>query len=182
MQKDRGFRALAIAAICVAVVALSIGYAALSQSLDIDGTTTVKGNTWDVGFETLEVPTLDNGNLTGSATEISSSISVTTLDFAINLVLPGDSVTYVWTVHNKGSIDAMLSDAPVLNGIDAALAENVTYTFTYNNGDEILANDILEAGAKEKLKLTVKFSELASQLPATDIPLSLNTTLTYVQA
>lgn len=38
MQKDRGFRVLAIVAICIAVVGLSIGYAALQQTLTINTT------------------------------------------------------------------------------------------------------------------------------------------------
>lgn len=182
MQKDRGFRALAIAAICVAVVALSIGYAALSQNLDINGTATVKGNNWDIHFENLIKPTVENGGLVGTATEQTSSITTTTLMFAASLTLPGDSITYDWDVKNAGTLDAKLSETPVLTGLDAATAANVTYTFTYLDGTAVLANDVITAGKTEHLRVTVTFNQSATTLPNVDTELALSSTLTYVQA
>ena len=44
MEKDRKFRALAIAAICIAVVGVSVAYAALTASLTITGTATVEAD------------------------------------------------------------------------------------------------------------------------------------------
>jgi hypothetical protein len=181
MQKDRGFRALAIFAICIAVAALSIGYAALSQTLNVNGTTTIKGNNWDVHFENLTKPTAVNKNLVGSASETSSSLNTTTLTFAANLVLPGDSITYTWDVKNAGTIDAKLSSAPVLTGLSEAQAKNVTYTFTYADGTAIAANDTLTAGQTKSLKLVVTYNASATSVETTDTSLSLSTTLTYVQ-
>ena len=182
MQKDRGFRALAIAAICVAVVALSIGYSALSQALNINGTTTVKGSTWDIHFENLTKPTAANNGLIGSATEDSSTLNNTTLTFAANLTLPGDSITYNWDVTNAGTINAKLSGTPVLTGLDAATAANVSYTFTYADGTAVTSNDTLNVGETKHLKLIVTFNTTAETVSSTDTALTLSTTLTYVQA
>lgn len=182
MQKERGFRALAVVAICVAVVALSIGYAALSQTLNINGTTTLKGSTWDVHFENLTKPTTENSGLVGKATETSSSLSTTTLTFTANLTLPGDSITYLWDVKNAGTIDAKLSATPVLTGLTEAQAQNVSYTFTYADGTAIAANDTLNASETKHLKLVVTFASTATTTVTTDTNLSLSSTMTYVQA
>jgi hypothetical protein len=181
MQKDRGFRALAIVAICVAVAALSIGYASLSQTLNINGTTTVKGNTWDVHFTNLVKPTAANNGLVGSATETSSTLNTTTLTFAANLSLPGDSIVYQWDVTNAGTIDAKLSATPVLSGLTEAQAANVKYVFTYADGTAITANDTLTAGTTKTLKLKVTFDSAATSVASTDTKLTLSTTMTYVQ-
>lgn len=182
MQKDRGFRNLAIVAICIAVVALSIGYSALSSVLTINGSTNVKGNTWDVHFENLTKPTKANSGLVGSATESSSTLTTTSLTFSANLSLPGDSITYLWDVTNAGTIDAKLDSAPTLTGLDTATAANVSYVFTYSDGTAVAANDTLAKGETKHLKLVVTFNSAATSVPSTDTALSLSTTMTYVQA
>ncbi len=180
MQKERGFRALAVVAICVAVVALSIGYAALSQTLNINGTTTLKGSTWDVHFENLTKPTTENSGLVGKATETSSSLSTTTLTFTANLTLPGDSITYLWDVKNAGTIDAKLASDPVLDGLTEAQAKKANYTFTYSDGTAIKADDTLNSGETKTVKLVIDLASDAT-VSATSVNLNLSTTLTYIQ-
>lgn len=181
MQKERGFRIVAIVAICVAVVALSIGYAALSQTLSVNGAATVKGNTWNVQFTNLTVPTKENGGLVGSASEVSSNLAGTNFTFAANLSLPGDSITYLWSVSNTGTITAKLSDTPIIAGLEAAQAKNVIYTLTYADGTAITKDDELAAGQTENLKLVATFDASATTVPSTDTELTLSTTLNYVQ-
>ena len=180
MQKDRRIRVIAIAIICVAVVGLSIGYAALSQVLNIGGTADIKGQNWDVVFEDLVEPSANNG-LVGSAKNISSSLTTTTLNFAAELSLPGDAITYRFKIAYNGTIDAILSEAPVLSGLTEAQAQNVVYEFTYEDGTLISMNDELKAGEKKNLKLVVKFDPDATVVSEEDKQLSLSTTMNYVQ-
>ena len=182
MQKERGFRALSIVAVCIAIAALSISYATLSQTLTINGTATLKSSTWDVHFENLTVPTKVNGGLVGSASENSSSVTTTAFAFSADLVLPGDQVTYLWDVTNAGTINAKLSAAPILTGLTDAQAKDVSYVFTYSDGTAIAANDTLDAGATKHLKLVVTFSSASTQTVATDTALTLSSSLIYVQA
>lgn len=180
MQKDRRTRVVAITVIAIAVVALSIGYATLNQVLNISGTANIKGQTWDVVFEDLTEPTAHNG-LVGSAKGISANLTSTTLTFAAELNLPGDSITYRFKVANNGSIDAILSETPVISGLSEAQAQNVIYEFTYEDGTLITMNDELPAGEKKNLKLVIKLEPDATTVSAEDKQLSLSTTMNYVQ-
>lgn len=177
MQKDRGFRTLAIVAICVAVAGLTIGFAALNTSLNVSTTATVKGNTWEIAFENLS-----QGLFTGDA-EINSNptITATQINLDVNLTKPGDSVVYTFDVKNKGTIAAKLSQDPTLTGVTEAAAENIIYTLTYADGTEIKANDTLAVDAVRTLKLTVTFDSSATTVPSTDTTYNLSATLLYVQ-
>ncbi len=180
MQKDRKIRAMAITIIGIAVIGLSIGYATLSQVLNISGTANIKGQNWDVVFEDLKEPTANDG-LVGSAKGVSASLTTTTLSFAAELSLPGDAITYRFKVANNGTIDAILSEVPVLSGLSEAQAQNVVYEFTYEDGTLIKANDELPAGETKNLKLVIKFDADATTVSEEDKQLSLSTTMNYVQ-
>lgn len=181
MQKERGIRIVAIVAICVAVIALSIGYAAVSQSLKVNGTTKLKGSSWNVQFTNLVKPTVENGGLLGSASEVSSTLTGTNLSFSANLILPGDSITYRFSVTNAGNIDAKLSATPVLTGLDSAKEQSVLYTMTYEDGSAIQENDLLNAKETKNIVLTVTFNQAATSVPSADTELSLSTTMNYIQ-
>jgi len=180
-NKNRGFRVIVIFALCFSVIGLSIGFAAFSQTLNINGTGTLKSNTWKVVFADLVVPTLVNGNLEGETTT-SQSINVagTTFSFDVALTLPGDKVVYDFKVKNTGTIDAKVT-AVVLTGVGVATANKVNYTLTYADGTAISANDILNSGDSKDLKLTVEFDPAATSadIPLTDFTFSLGATINY---
>ena len=183
MEQNRGFRAIAIIALCLSVIGLSIGFAAFSQNLTVNGTGTLKGNLWKVEFADLVTPTLANSKLVGTATSVADiNVAGTTLTFAASLYFPGDKVIYDFKVKNTGTIDAKIS-AVSLTGVDAATAKKISYTLTYANGDPIEVNDVLNSGDTENLRLIVEFSPLATSadLPASDVALSLGATITYLQ-
>lgn len=184
MQKERGFRVIAIIAICLAATALSIGYASLSQTLQINGTSTVKGNNWAVAFQDGSLTVTPSNQVAGAtvgASSTSATLTGTTLSFTADLTTPGDTLTYDFVVENGGSIDAKLASTPVLAGLDTATAQNVTYTLTYADGSAIAAGDELLAGETKSVQLVVTFNATATTLPTTDQALSLSTTLNYVQ-
>ena len=104
MTKDRGIRTLSVVAIAIALVALSVGYAALSQTLNINGTTTVKQTDWSVKFQNLASPVLK-----GAAVSDTTDLTATTFTFTASLTKPGDSVTYTWEVTNDGDIKCSTS-------------------------------------------------------------------------
>lgn len=180
MDRDRSFRTLAVIAVIVAVAGISVAFAALTQTLNISGTGTVKGNTWSVKFANLQTPTL--GGTATVDTPASFNGTSTTLTYAVSLKLPGDSVTYLFDVTNTGTIDAKIAPAGLtLTGVTEALAANVTYTLTYANGTAIQAGDTLAAGATKNLKLVVTFNNSATELPTSDVELSLGASLNYIQ-
>ena len=126
MEKDRKFRALAIAAICIAVVGVSVAYAALTASLTITGTATVEAATWDVHWD---------ASPSGSANQSTASVSnvaATTdkLTFAVKFTAPGDSVTINAKMVNDGTLKAKLSGNADLTNDNADLAQYIDATMT----------------------------------------------------
>lgn len=178
MEKDRSFRSLAVVAILIAIVGISVAFAALSQVLTVNGTTKVKGGSWSVSFANLQTPTsVGIASIDTAATLTNNS---TTMNFAVSLTQPGDSVTYLFDVTNTGTIDSKVS-AVSLSGVTEAQAANVTYTLTYADGTAITVGDTLNAGTTKNLKLVVTFNSTATSVPNTDITLNLGATITYTQ-
>ncbi len=177
MQKERTSKILAIVAICIAILGLSIAYAAFSTTLNIAGTANVKGGQWSVYFTNLQVPTE-----VGSGKSISADLTTDTtkFTFSVDLIKPGDSVSYTFDVKNAGKIDAKLSDITI-SGVTEAANKDVTYTLTKLDGSTLNVNDELAANTTETLLLTVTYNSSATTVSETDITLDLTAVLTYSQ-
>ena len=105
-MKDRKKRNIIIGALCSLLVFMGIGYAILSQTLNISGTANMQGN-WSVKITNMK---LLEANKTGRAENVSNTFTDTTASFEANLWMPGDSIEYEVTVENQGNIDAVLKD------------------------------------------------------------------------
>ena len=100
-NSNRKFIVIAI----VLLLAISIGYAALSTTLTINGTANIAANSWLVYFTNVQVKT---GSVTATQVPTTSGTSTTTLTWAVNLQTPGDYYEYNVDVKNDGTIDAMI--------------------------------------------------------------------------
>ena len=96
-----------IIVMCVMMLFMGIGYALLSTKLDINGGTSVT-STWKVEFSAIRVKT---GSTKGGATSKSSSYTSTTANFEVDLVQPGDELTYEIDITNYGDIKAEVKGA-----------------------------------------------------------------------
>ena len=107
VEKERKIKTLSLVALIVAVLGLTIAFAALSQTLTINGTASVDAAKWDIHFENLSEPVI-----TGDAFEIMSPTMEGTSISNINVSLtkPGDSITYEFDVVNNGTVDAVFSN------------------------------------------------------------------------
>ena len=191
MNNNRIIRSIAIAALCISIVGLSIGFAALSREINVTGVGTVKGNIFEVEFTNITAPTATSLGSEVTAT-IDSAATITgtpahTLTFAVSLKLPGDKVVYTATITNTGTVDARFKDI-VFTGLPAALAEKVNFTVTNTNGSILAVNEVLLAansatstlaGTKDVL-ITIELDPAKDDLPTVDVPLSLGATLEYV--
>ena len=130
MEKDRNGKIIAIIALVVAVVGLSLGFAAYTTSLRIDTAANVSANNnWNVGFSTDNTSIEDvstartvNANETGNP----GVIDVTKYTIAQNTnatlsTTTGSSVSYNLNILNKGSLTAYL---------DSVNFDNVAVTCT----------------------------------------------------
>ena len=189
-NRDNGGKIIAVIALVLAVVGLSIGFAALQTKLEINGTAEVTGGkTWDIKFvdSSLKVDKV------GSAQSTDPTVSATTIkDYKVTLAKPGDKVSYYFQVTNAGSFDAKLDSITIGTPTcsTAAFCSNLKYTFAYttDNGGEAgtvpAVNDTLAAGETKWLVLSVEYlaSSDASTLPKDTVTVDgLTATINYVQ-
>lgn len=198
MERKDG-KVIAIAALFIGVIGLSVGFASLQTSLQINGAATVKSSKWDVHFANLTAVTK-----TGTATEVTAptiksnnSVASTLIgDYSVTLTSPGDSISYKFDITNAGDYNAKISSITIPtptctgNGTNATTdASNVcsklTYTLTYTDGGAtVKANDTLTAGQTRNVTLKLAYSDdiTASELPKDDVAITnLQIPIVYVQ-
>lgn len=208
MNREREMKTLVIAALVISVVAIGVGFAAFSTTLQINGTATVNtdGKTWSVLFENIEktaestagvdstVPTITNG--TAGVNVTNTAIGTITAAFTA----PKQKLQYKITVKNAGTYDAKLTAAsiPTLDTItvtgteadaetDATNVKNhLKFSFTKLDGSPVTAGtDTLAAGTTQDYLYTIEYEDLtnAAELPKAQVNISIpQTTLTFSQA
>ena len=166
-MRDRKKRNIIIGALCSLLVFMGIGYAILSQTLNISGIANMRGN-WNVKITNME---LLSENKTGRAEEVSHSFTDTTATFEANLYMPGDSIEYRVTVENQGNIDALLKSI-----IPTTTNRSEGIKFSHSEID----NTILTAGKTITFTMKVEFLEDATSIPNVE-NVKYNLELVYVQ-
>lgn len=192
MEKERGFRIIAVIALMVAVVGLTIGYAAYSSTLKINGTANVDPSSWNVKFVYKTGNSL-TATLTGGAVmNTEATLTDTQVSgFDVTLKAPGDSATYTFAVKNAGSLAAKLSTftmgtlscAPAAgSGATTEEASNVCKELSYTLTG-VKENDILAANASSDLTLKLEWSKTGVATASGPIAITVGeTTLLYTQA
>ena len=166
-MRDRKKRNIIIGALCSLLVFMGIGYAILSQTLNISGIANMRGN-WNVKITNME---LLSDNKTGRAVEVSHSFTDTTATFTADLYMPGDSIEYRVTVENQGNIDALLKSI-----IPTTTNRSEGIKFSHSEID----NTVLTAGKTITFTMKVEFLEDATSIPKVD-NVKYNLELVYVQ-
>ena len=127
MNNDRKFRALAIAAICIAVVGVSVAYAALSATLKVTGTVTVDAaSSWNIIWSKTGNEAKPSSVTVTPITGVNSQI----LTWGVTFTAPGDYYEFVAEFSNLGTLPAKLVSGtftPEATG-DATLISHLTYT------------------------------------------------------
>ena len=169
-MRDRKKRNIIIGALCCLLVFMGIGYAILSQTLNISGTANMKG-TWDIKITDISEASRTGKADPGTPTISSSGVSAT---FEANLWMPGDSITYNVTVKNNGNIDAALKELvpSVENG-----AQQVKFS---NNA---VQGKVLRQSESYTFQVSVVFDEDATEIPqdSKTNPPKYTISLTFVQ-
>ena len=167
------------------VVGLSVGYALLQTTLTINGTSKIKGNTWDIHFANLQVTDGSVSIGTGdSAAAIQSS--TTDITYTVTLNEPGDFYEFTVDAVNAGSIDGMIESvtSKLNNAPITTLPTYLNYSVTYSDGVALSPNQYLKASDSETYKVRIEFKKdiSSTDLPSTVQTLTLNFGVVYVQA
>ncbi|MBR2246799.1 MAG: hypothetical protein IKG58_03030 [Bacilli bacterium] len=178
-MKKKSNTYLVVATILILIVGISIGYAALSSTLNISGRTAIKKTTWDVHFATLSVT---NGSVE-AITPAEINEAKTDVNYSVNLEKPGDYYEFTVDVVNGGTIPAKLAATPTITGLTEAQKQYITYTVTYADGTPIQKDDKLGSEHVKIVKVRVEYKKdlAADQLPTTDQEANLTFAMNFVQ-
>lgn len=184
-RKGMGKKYLAVVLLLLLFIGISIGYAGLSSSLNISGSSTINDNTkWDIDVldNSISCPngeicqinpsnpgslTPDDGKVTPENPNPTGAVIWTegnTVYFKHVLTAPGDVFTFNTTFKNNGTLNAKVSDV-VKSNLNTTAQNFMTYTVTYANGNTINVNDTLAAGQSATFKVTVTYKAEVQVLP-----------------
>ena len=200
MEKERGAKIIAIVALLIAVVGLTVGYAAYSSTLTIKGTANVDPASWKVNFDYKNGTNSLTGTTKGHATEKTApTLADTTISgFDVTLKAPGDSVTYNFLIKNSGTLNARLANFTMgtltcapnegskISPEDATkLCGELKYTLTYAGagGSTITTGEILNPNNSKELELKLEWPSASTLSVSDDVKVTIGTTtFVYEQA
>ena len=181
MEKQRKIKVLAIAALIITILGLTVAFAALSQTLTINGAATLDAAKWGIKFENLS-----DGKTSGDAiindTAVIADDLVTINNIDVSLSTPGDSITYTVDLVNEGTINAEIYsiETPTLT---EEQERYLNFIVTYDDGQEVKQGDILEQSSRKNITIKIEFKKdiTESDLPKEAQEISLSYGLTFVQ-
>jgi hypothetical protein len=127
------------------VILMGIGFAAFTQNLKIEETSSVT-NSWNVYISDAKVLSTTTG-ATGNVTTQDN----TTATFTTDLKYPGDKVVYQITVKNGGNVEAYLADLSLKGSNSDSV---VTYNY---DSVAIPKGSTLAAGSSVTFTVTVAY-------------------------
>lgn len=152
-------RNIILIVVALLLLGIAIGYAALSQTLTINGTANIKSE-WDVKITNITEGTLTNATTVGSVTHDDTSAT-----FEVDLEKPGAIATYEVEVSNNGTIDAKLESVTDLTSKNAEEPKDIKFEIDATTGDE-LAKRASEGNPTKKIyTVTVKWDENSASIP-----------------
>ncbi len=182
--KKRNPQNIAIFALLAAIVFMSIGFAAYSQTLNIGSglnntDVVVEANSWNVCWQTA-TPTESE---TGSATGEVSRDSCNQVTFNATLDKPGDAYSFTLNAENNGTINAKLT-AITMTTLTTEQEKYLDYTVSYNgstyNASASGLNIALNAGSTAPVVVTVTYKNAAAaDLPTTQQSIALTAAFDY---
>ena len=210
MEKTRKIKIISLCALLAAVLGLTVAFAALSQTLTINGSAAVNAASWDIHFEKTSGKETE---VKGAARFTEPTLNGTTIEnFSATLTKPGDSVTYYFDIVNNGTVDAVISSYDFPLAIRECANNNNAYSYCINldfNSDNIIdgadymtyltmfnfglkyvdtdegvtQGDTINAGETKHMKLFFEYKDTATELPKNNLTLTSKNpiTITYEQ-
>ena len=169
MKSDRKQTILFI--IILLVMSMGIGYAFLTTTLSIDGTSDIDASSWDVHFENVQVL---SGSITGTQVITPATISADgqTVSYHIKLNQPGDYYSFKIDAVNDGTLNAIIDDVNIKvngseNSLPAYLKHSLFYDSTHTPFVNVNEGDFLFAGQSRTMVFGIEYN---SDINPDDLP------------
>ena len=182
MEKQRREKVLVVVVLLIVIVGLTVAFAALSTTLNINGTAYLDAAKWGIRFENLSSPTKIGSATTTGTAKIEESKAAEITGMNVSLSIPGDKIVYTVDLVNKGTINAKIDNIEK-TVLTQEQQRYLTFKVTDKNGYEIKQGDILEKGETKKITITIEFiKDLTKEdLPKQTSTISLSYRLNFVQ-
>ena len=200
MEKERRTKVLLLSALVVVVATLSIAFASLSRTLNINGIGKMDTASWSVHLGEVSNPVV-TGNPILDNVKITYNASASTLNITGVELHYGDEVKYNIEIVNDGTIDAILNRYTINNNLtfkgSGDLAGNdennvkhgFKYDLSYFDGSPIEVNTetnqddlIIRAGSSKTYTLSISYKESLSPIIQDGVKVSgMKITLRYIQ-
>ena len=181
MKKRKNGQLIIIGILSFAILFMSVGFAAYSQTLNIQGTVTVNVVEWNIHWKANSlVPQND------SVTLASSSLTNTDVSFSGTLSQPGDKIHFKVTAINEGDLDAYLKKI-TMTSLTAEQQKYLSLSVKFNNTEYTTTTDNLSTqllqGTEKDAEITVTYFEPADQndLPTTNVNVSIDVHFDFEQ-
>ena len=158
--KNRKFMYLILGLVVVLITSLTMAYAILSVTLNIQGNAELVGSNWDIHFANPVVTV-------GSSTQSIPTIKGDELIVTTSLYLPGDFYEFTVDVVNAGSIDAIIESIEESCDITEEQLKYVSLDIKYSNGGSIDTMNFLKAGTNRTIKGRISYR---TDIESTDLP------------
>lgn len=186
MEKNRYRKNVLILILLICVLSLSVAFAAFSQSLNINGTATTEASisNWNISFGNIR--TLNTGGYaTGNSSKDTTEKSIT---FTCEFVAANDNCELTANIVNKGTINALYTNANLTVTKDAIATQNTSTS--YDDGIIVINltpptgwqenATILKADESGEFKITATLKDLTSLTESTKY--TITTTFSFEQA
>lgn len=176
MKKEVLTKVSIIIAICIATVALVLGFVTVNKLSKVkEPKNTTKFN---IEFEekTLKATTTGGTTIDKDNTRISGD-SITSI---IGLKNPGDGVIYTWDIVNNGNVSAVLENDPTLLGLNNNDKQAVDMEVTINDERAKKGTEI-RAGETATAKIVITYKQNAPTVINPTTVQVISTTLTFKQ-
>ena len=211
MEKERKVKKLALVAVIVAVLGMTIAFAALSQTLTINGTANMEEAIWEISFTGISEPIKIGSaktdypydTATGGAKRNARKTAIVSEDLTeisdIRAILkkPGDEVRYTTDLENYGTIDAEIASIEMPSLTDAQ-KEIFDFSVIYTkDGKEVSVGDVLpkcsvfedggcvdETNNVQPITIKIRYKDItdASLLPEEAQSITLSYKINFVQS
>ena len=182
MEKERRTKALVVVVLLIVVAGLTVAFAALSTTLNINGTAYLDAAKWGIRFENLSSPTKVGKATTTGTAKIEETKAAEITGMNVSLSTPGDKIVYKVDLVNKGTINAKIDNIEK-TVLTSEQQRYLIFKVTDKDGREVSEGDILSAGETRSLTITIEFiKDLTKEdLPTSTSTISLSYKLNFVQ-
>lgn len=182
MKKQKNAQIIILSLLLAVVIFTTVGFAAYTQNLNIEGTVTVEKSKWSIHFDRSSYQLG-----VGSEAVTADMVSDTSIKFTSALSKPGDYCTFSIKAVNDGTFDAVLNQLE-MSSLSAEQSKYLTYTVSYGGTNFTSTNNSLSTALNKDTSsnVLVRVEYVAptdpTNLPSDDVTVNLSLKLVYNQA